>query len=182
MIEACRTASVPLLVAYYRRSLERFLKIKQLIEEGAIGEVRTVQITLYKQLPGPETIRSGWRFRPEIGGGGEFADLSCHTLDFLDYVLGPIQAAQGWAANQARQYPAEDVVVGNNNDFIGVPDFGVGAELLFEDADSAGATDVVGHEDVDVNPDVIAGPDGFFAGMCGEDLFGNGHAHRGVPC
>ena len=31
MIEACKTAGVPLFVAYYRRALERFLKIKELI-------------------------------------------------------------------------------------------------------------------------------------------------------
>src|SRR5690606_31902203 len=42
MIDACRAAGVPLWVGYYRRSLPRFAKIKALIEEGAIGAVRTV--------------------------------------------------------------------------------------------------------------------------------------------
>src|SRR5438067_5233611 len=50
MIDACRAAGVPLFVAYYRRALPRFLKIKELIESGAIGEVRFVAITLYKTL------------------------------------------------------------------------------------------------------------------------------------
>src|SRR5262245_6562735 len=74
MIEACQVAGVPLLVAYYRRALARFLKIKMLIEEGAIGEVQTVHIALYKPLPPAEAIKGAWRFQPEIGGGGEFVD------------------------------------------------------------------------------------------------------------
>jgi predicted dehydrogenase len=141
MIEACQAAGVPLLVAYYRRSLDRFLKIKQLIVEGAIGEVRTVQIALYKQLPGTEAIKSGWRFRPEIGGGGEFADLSCHTLDFLDYTLGPIEAVQGWAANQGRQYLAEDVVSGSFQFESGVLGAGIWCFTGFQGFDQ---TEIVG--------------------------------------
>ena len=34
MIDNCRQANVPLFVAYYRRALDRFLKIKELIEIG----------------------------------------------------------------------------------------------------------------------------------------------------
>jgi predicted dehydrogenase len=110
MIEACRAAGVPLLVAYYRRSLDRFLKVKELIEEKAIGEARAVAITLYQRNPSPPPDKLNWRFDPAVGGGGKFVDLGCHTLDFLDYVLGPIRTVQGRAANQGRHYPAEDIV------------------------------------------------------------------------
>ena len=76
----------------------------------------------------------------------------------------------------------EDVVVGDDDDFVFVPDLGVAAELFVEDADGAGAADVVGHEDVDVDPDVVAGGDVGFAGVFGEDFFGEGHAgHVGAP-
>ena len=37
-------------------------------------------------------------------------DLACHTLDFLDYLLGPISSAVGAASNQGGFYPAEDIV------------------------------------------------------------------------
>ena len=40
MIAACRAANVPLFVAYYRRALPRFLKVKELIDGGAIGLFR----------------------------------------------------------------------------------------------------------------------------------------------
>src|SRR5207245_907048 len=52
------------------------------------------------------------------------------------------------------------------------PDLGVLAEVLLEDADGARAADVVGHEDVGVDPDVVVGLDVLAAGVAGEDFFG----------
>ena len=109
MVVACREAGVPLFVAYYRRALPRFLKVKELVEGGALGQVRAVQITLAQ----PQDLPDGplpWRVQPEIAGGGLFVDLASHTLDFLDYLLGPVQRVGGFARNQAGAYPAEDIV------------------------------------------------------------------------
>lgn len=114
MIAKCRSAGVPLLVAYYRRALPRFLKIKELVDSGAIGEIRFVSVTLY-QPTAPEDLISEnvpWRVVPEIAGGGRFVDLASHTLDFLDYILGPIVEVRGQASNQAGKYRAEDIVTG----------------------------------------------------------------------
>jgi predicted dehydrogenase len=45
MIQVCRNNDVPLFVAYYRRALPRFVKIKSLLEEGAIGKTRFANVT-----------------------------------------------------------------------------------------------------------------------------------------
>jgi predicted dehydrogenase len=114
MIEACQAAGVPLFVAYYRRALERFLKIKQLLDDGAIGQPRFVNLVLHQPVAqderAPESLP--WRVVPELAGGGRFVDLAAHMLDFLDYALGPIRNVQGFASNQAQLYRAEDVVSG----------------------------------------------------------------------
>ena len=113
MIAACRAADVPLFVAYYRRALPRFRKIKDAVESGVLGEIRFVTVTLYEPVSqdiNPE--RLPWRLIPEIAGGGLFADLACHTLDFLDFVFGPISSAVGTSVNQAGCYRAEDLVSG----------------------------------------------------------------------
>ena len=112
MIEACRKAHVPLYVAYYRRRLPKFLKVKELLDSKVIGEVRAVTITLLLR-PRPEDLNKEalpWRVIPEIAGGGYFVDLASHQLDLLDYLLGPIAEASGHKANQAGLYPAEDAV------------------------------------------------------------------------
>ena len=114
MLQTCRAATVPLFVAYYRRALPRFLKVKELIDAHSIGEVRFIKVTLYQPLA-PEELNPltlPWRVIPEVAGGGHFIDLASHMLDFLDYVFGPIHSVQGFATNQAHRYPAEDIVTG----------------------------------------------------------------------
>lgn len=115
MVEVCATAGVKLFVAYYRRSLPRFVKVKELIASGEIGQVRLVSVRLY-QPPMKEDLNAEelpWRVRPSIAGAGRFLDLASHTLDLLDFYFGPVVRASGHAANQAKLYPAEDIVAGS---------------------------------------------------------------------
>ena len=69
----------------------------------------------------------------------------------------------------------EDVVIGDDDYFLPIPHFCVRTEVFLENADGGGAADVMRHEDIGVNPDVIAGHDAGFIGMAGEDLFGHRH-------
>jgi predicted dehydrogenase len=111
MIDACSNAGIPLYVAYYRRRLPHFEKLKSLLEQGAVGETRSVKIELL-QSPDPDIVAKGsdWRVDPEIAGGGYFFDLASHQLDYLDYALGPIESVSGFASNQANLYAAADHV------------------------------------------------------------------------
>lgn len=109
MIEACRKAGVPLFTAYYRRALPRFLTVKALVDDGAIGTVRAVVVTLTRRHAlDPEALP--WRVDPAIAGGGLFVDLASHTIDLLDHLLGPIAIVAGGASNQGGFYRAEDIV------------------------------------------------------------------------
>ena len=119
MIAACNNSNIPLYVAYYRRMLPNFLKLKSLIDSGIIGKVRLVKIDLYKTID-PDIVSKikvtkpdNWRVNPEISGGGYFFDLAAHQLDYLDFVFGPIKTVNGYAANQAGLYNAADIVTGN---------------------------------------------------------------------
>jgi predicted dehydrogenase len=151
MVEACRAArggkGVPLFVAYYRRGLAKFLRIKQMIDEGRIGDVRIVQMTMF-QRPNPlerDRATLPWRVLPEIAGGGRFLDLASHALDILDFLLGPIAETTGRAANQAGLYDAEDVVTGTWIHKTGV----VGAGLwCFTAHDRVDRCEIVGSKGV----------------------------------
>lgn len=114
MIEACEQAGVPLFVAYYRRMLPNYRKIRELVDAGAIGEPRSVHIQMNRP-PQPEfdADPANWRVDPDQAGGGYFYDLASHQLDFLDYLLGPVTDACGFASNQAGNYRAEDIVTGS---------------------------------------------------------------------
>ncbi|MGO2011722.1 MAG: Gfo/Idh/MocA family protein [Pseudoalteromonas sp.] len=111
IVDAFKAASVPLFVAYYRRSLPRFNKIKQLIDKGAIGQVRHVSWHLSK--PPSELDLSeeyNWRTDSNIARGGYFDDLASHGLDLIAYLLGEYKYVQGFATNQQGLYTAFDAV------------------------------------------------------------------------
>lgn len=112
MIGTANKAGVSLFVAYYRRALPYFLKIKELLDSGAVGSPRLVNVRLFKPGPAEKLDRENlpWRFRPEISGGGLFVDLASHQLDFLDFFFGPVIDVKGLAANQGGFYPVEDIV------------------------------------------------------------------------
>lgn len=113
MIEACEGANIPLFVAYYRRALPHFLKVKELLSSKAIGDIRFVKIELFQPLdPTIVSMGTNWRIDPEIAGGGYFYDLASHQLDLLDFLLGSIKSAKGFSKNQAGKYKAEDIVTG----------------------------------------------------------------------
>jgi len=114
MIAACQQAMVPLWVAYYRRALPRFLAVRDLVADGAIGEPRVVMSRQLQPLRKTEEASPNsppWRTEAERSGGGLFVDMMTHTLDFLDFLFGPIESARGLATNVGAAYRAEDVVV-----------------------------------------------------------------------
>jgi predicted dehydrogenase len=112
MIEVCQNANVPLFVAYYRPILPGFIKVKELIESAAIGDIRFVKIEMFQPLQTDiiSNLENNWRVNPEIAGGGYFNDLASHQLDFLDFLFGPIVEANGNSGNQAHLYKADDIV------------------------------------------------------------------------
>jgi 1,5-anhydro-D-fructose reductase (1,5-anhydro-D-mannitol-forming) len=114
MLEAFSSACLPLFVAYYRRRLPRFVKTKQLIEAGRLGQVtlltyRYASNKVHRIPPGPLE----WRLIAEHSGGGLFLDLASHALDIFDFLFGPIEEVYGLAANRASPYDVEDVVTLN---------------------------------------------------------------------
>ncbi|MEO1011014.1 MAG: Gfo/Idh/MocA family oxidoreductase [Bacteroidota bacterium] len=114
---------LPLFIAYYRRSLPRFLRIKQWLQDGVIGRVRHLRWHLAK--PASERDKYGeynWRTEAHIAPGGYFDDLASHGLDLFSFLLGTIVDAKGFALNQQGLYSAKDAVTANwlhDNDVLG---------------------------------------------------------------
>jgi predicted dehydrogenase len=130
MVAACDAAGVGLFVAYYRRAMPRFARIKELLDSGQIGELRSVLVRNERPAQLETEGRGGWRVEPEVSGGGHFVDLGSHILDVLDWLLGPITAASGSATNRGGHYRAEDLVTaalsfGDGTDGVGVEGVGV---------------------------------------------------------
>ena len=114
MVDASKETSMPLFVAYYRRALPMFVKLKGLVDMNAIGDVKMINVILHWPAK-PEELdgSAGWRVDPAISGGGHFHDLAAHQLDYLEYVFGPITDVRGLTANQAGLYSVADAVTAN---------------------------------------------------------------------
>ncbi len=142
MIETFKDKNLPLFAAYYRRALPRFLKIKSIIDSGALGEIRFVNVVMHKKPTESDlTGKSNWRVQPEISGGGYFVDLGSHMLDILQFYFGDIISADGRAVNQAGLYPADDMVSGQFIFASGVQGTGIWNFSSFDDLDR---TEIVG--------------------------------------
>lgn len=116
MVNAATANNIKLVVAHYRRQWPLFKKIKQLIDEKIIGDIRLARLEFYKP---PATIeelnieKNAWRVNPAIAGGGLFHDLAPHQLDLLFHFFGEAQTVNGIATNQCGDYQADDMVAGN---------------------------------------------------------------------
>ncbi|KQC30922.1 Gfo/Idh/MocA family protein [Flagellimonas eckloniae] len=112
--EAFKTRNLPLFIAYYRRSLPRFQKIKEWLDDNLIGEVRHIQWE--KTKPPSAMDLNGdynWRTDKTIAPGGYFDDLASHGLDLFTFLLGNIKEVNGIALNQQGLYTAYDAITGS---------------------------------------------------------------------
>lgn len=103
----------PVYVAFYRRGLEKFLKIKELLDQHILGDVKYVNVTQTQPVR-PEELKKGtqpWRVKPEISGGGKFLDIGIHVLDCLMLYFGEIHSMIGFVDNKGGYYEAEDTVM-----------------------------------------------------------------------
>ncbi|MEP1743868.1 MAG: Gfo/Idh/MocA family oxidoreductase [Kangiellaceae bacterium] len=112
--QAFQKSKVPLFVAYYRRSLPRFQKVKSLLESGEIGQVRHISWTYVR--PPSELDLSGmpnWRTDKNIARGGYFDDLASHGLDLFGYFFGEFEMVKGIVTNQQQLYSSYDSISAN---------------------------------------------------------------------
>lgn len=116
MMKEAEKTNVKLVVAHYRRAQPLFNRIKQLLDQKAIGNILFARIDLCKKPLTKEELsipKTAWRVDSAIAGGGLFHDLSPHQLDMMYYFFGDIEKVTGLATNQGGRYAAADIVTGN---------------------------------------------------------------------
>ena len=102
---------LPLFVAYYRRSLPRFLQVKTWLKNKDIGEVRHISWFLSRTTSDIDLSGAyNWRTDPKIATGGYFDDLASHGLDLFTFLLGDINEVTGVSHNQQQLYLAKDAI------------------------------------------------------------------------
>ena len=132
LVKALKSSGVKLTVAHYRRRMPAFVKVKELLDQNAIGDIRFADIQILQPHKSGIIAETdvNWRVDPSISGGGYFHDLAPHQIDLMYHYFGDFEQAHGLAANQGKQYAAPDLVQGiasfaNGVQFRGIWSFNV---------------------------------------------------------
>ena len=131
---------IPCFVAYYRRYLPYFQRVKDIVGGGKIGTILNVQVRYTEPLRTADADAISrheplpWRLQPEIAGGGYFYDMAPHQLDLLQDMFGVILEARGIRSNRAGYYDAEDSVSACFRFENGVPGSGSWCYVAHESA------------------------------------------------
>ncbi len=111
MIAALAQANQKLFVAYYRRAMPRFEKVRELVAGGAIGQLTGIAYRFSAPTPpAADPANNAWRVSAAHAGGGLLLDVGSHVLDFLDHCVGPLEDVHGRAARLASAAEVEDTV------------------------------------------------------------------------
>src|SRR6185295_13114324 len=99
-----------------------FLKVKELLDSGVIGQLTGITYRLAWSTPvNADPANNAWRVAAENSGGGLFLDVGSHLLDFLDFCVGPLEDVHGRAARVATTAEVEDTVAMTFRTARGVP-------------------------------------------------------------
>ena len=83
MIAACRSAGVSLFYAEELLFAPKYVRAKQLVDEGALGDVFLVHQS--EEHDGPHMP---WFWDVTRSGGGVLLDMGCHSIEYGRWVLG----------------------------------------------------------------------------------------------
>jgi predicted dehydrogenase len=111
LIEACDRSGVKLGVIFQSRFLPAVQKIKRAIDEGRLGRLM-MGGAYVKWFRAPEYYAGSWHGTIAMDGGGALINQAIHTVDLLQWMMGPVDMA--FAMKAAQRYPqieGEDTLV-----------------------------------------------------------------------
>src|SRR5215217_5786404 len=99
MIGACREAGVTLSVIFQNRFNPDALRLKRAVEAELFGRpVLANAFVHWRRTEDYYAAAGGWRGTWELDGGGALMNQSIHTIDLLQWVMGPVESLAAYAA------------------------------------------------------------------------------------
>ena len=111
MVGACHDAGVTLMLAYYRNFYPNIVKMKALMDEGAIGDVVLARVNHTGFYDPNRHELSSWRVNRDVSGGGVLMDLGSHRISLLQYLMGDIESVEGYAETVYLDIEVDDSTV-----------------------------------------------------------------------
>ena len=126
MLAACRRAKVKLMYAEELCFAPKYVRLKQLLDSGALGEP-----TLIKQSEKHDGPHAPHFWDVQRAGGGVTMDMGCHAIEFFRWMLGRPALKSVYA--QMGTYVHRDKTAGDDNALI-ILEFANGVVCLAEES------------------------------------------------
>lgn len=105
MIDACDGARVHLEVCFVLRGWPVYQQVKQLIDDGRLGQLVELRAHLAKWTP---RTPGEWRLDLAQSGGGAFMDVGSHYLDLFRYLAGDFARIGYMDSSAVHGWPVEE--------------------------------------------------------------------------
>jgi len=111
-------AALPFYTAYISRAYERTQSVRQLLNDGLIGDQLKKVVYILRGTGGArDLITKGtlpWRLDASQSGGGLIMDVGCHVIDRIDYICGPLKRVKGAAEHRSDSRSSGEAVLVEN--------------------------------------------------------------------
>jgi 1,5-anhydro-D-fructose reductase (1,5-anhydro-D-mannitol-forming) len=108
MVKAAEDSGVVFGVSFYRRYYPKVLRLRQLIREGALGQVTMARAGCHTWLSTDDLPGRTWLVESDKSGGGPLPDVGSHRIDVLNFLFGPPVSVMAEAGTQVQDYEVED--------------------------------------------------------------------------
>ena len=105
LLEAVKQTNIPMLVGHHRMHSRIMTKAKQLINDGALGDLVSVNGSALFYKPDDYFEKGPWRTKP---GGGPILINMIHEVGNLRYLCGEISSVLAIASSARRGFAVED--------------------------------------------------------------------------
>lgn len=100
IVDAADAAGVVCSGVFQSRSLPDVLLMRRAVEQGRFGDV-VAGDAIVKWVRPDSYYRDSWHGTQALDGGGALMNQSIHTIDLLQWLLGPVESVQAFTARRA---------------------------------------------------------------------------------
>lgn len=111
LIAACEKSNVKLGVMFQDRVAADIVRLKKVVDSGHLGKPLLVAARVRWYRPPEYYGASKWRGTWTLDGGGALMNQAVHTVDLVQWLLGPVVRVYGKAVTALHTIEVEDTVV-----------------------------------------------------------------------
>lgn len=108
IIEACEKNNVKASVVSQLRFADSIINLKEAVDKGMLGKLISGDVYMKFYRSQEYYDKGGWRGTWKMDGGGALMNQGIHSVDLIQYIMGPVKTVFAHAKTLARKIEVED--------------------------------------------------------------------------